>query len=149
MPASSQTGRTRASDDSRSTAEHRSDSSRTTVSQPIIEEISRWSPDTSSLATATTGGAPSGHRSGSQQSTIASMGDSIAATYGSSTSDTAGRVAGDIARTESALVHGSPPAPLEERIAERLVTSMTANPEAAQQLSSSGRSARVKRGERP
>ncbi|PGH36608.1 hypothetical protein GX50_00467 [[Emmonsia] crescens] len=129
-------------------------SSQTTASQSghdQYQEISRWSPNTSSLATSTAGGSSS--RASAQHSTGAPTVNSTAATHGSAaasntTSNTTTSTNGvDAARERTllALEHGGQPAPPSERTGEDLISRVTRDPQAAQLMSSSGTRARDRR----
>ncbi|KKZ59042.1 hypothetical protein EMCG_00910 [[Emmonsia] crescens] len=124
-------------------------SSQTTASQSghdQYQEISRWSPNTSSLATSTAGGSSS--RASAQHSTGASTVNSTAATHGSVASNTTTSTDGvDVARERTllALEHGGQPAPPSERTGEDLISRVTRDPQAAQLMSSSGTRARDRR----
>lgn len=116
-----------------------STSSQTAASHPTYQEISRWSPDTSTVAGSTPGSAPSEHQSRSQHSAGSSP-----ATQHSSTSiePNIETIKEERALTASALEHGGPPASPEERTGETYTARMTENPTATQQMSSSGHEAR-------
>lgn len=108
------------------------------LGQERQEEISRWSPNTSSQGTSAAGG----HSTG--ESTI----HSTAATHGSATSDTAtstGNVEAERGRALHALEHGGQPAAESERNAEAVVSGITRDPESAQIASSSGTTAQARR----
>ncbi|KAK2802206.1 hypothetical protein FQN51_004888 [Onygenales sp. PD_10] len=149
MSTSDQTNPTRMSNSSQATStQHSSTSSQTAVSQPSYQEISRWSPDSSSLAASASGGVPSEHQSNSRPSVAVSAAGSMLAAHRSSTSTqpSADTVAAERARAASALDHGVPPAPPEERTGETYGARMIEDPAATQHVSSSGHDARRARG---
>lgn len=106
------------------------------------QEVSRWSPNTSS---------PGMSDAGAQRSTEETV-DSTAAAHGSTTArDTftnAGSVEAERERARFALEHGGQRAPESERNAEGLSSRVTQNPEAAQVVSSSGSAAQERRSRR-
>ncbi|KAK2812745.1 hypothetical protein FQN50_001074 [Emmonsiellopsis sp. PD_5] len=121
----------------------------TTRNQPSYQEISRWSPDSSSLSANASGVVPSQRQTSSQPSVAVSMaGGSAPATNRSSTSaqPSGDIVAAERARAAFALDHGAPPAPPEERTGETFGARMIEDPVATQHVSSSGHDARRARG---
>ncbi|KKZ63887.1 hypothetical protein EMCG_01840 [[Emmonsia] crescens] len=140
MSTSNQTDPTRTSGNLQEISTQRSSaSSQTAASQPTYQEISHWSPDTSTVAASTPGSAPSEHQSRSQLSAGSSP-----ATHRASASiePNIETINEEKARTASALEHGGPPASPEERTGETYTARMTENPTATQQVSSSGHEAR-------
>ncbi|PGH32064.1 hypothetical protein GX50_05133 [[Emmonsia] crescens] len=112
-------------------------------------EISRWSPNTSSLAPSTAGDSARGP-SETERSVGASRGGSTIANHGSTTNNTmsnatTGSVGAARERTLSILEHGGQPAPVSERNAETMASNFTQNPRSVQQLSSSGAKAKDRR----
>ncbi|KAK2805817.1 hypothetical protein FQN51_008590 [Onygenales sp. PD_10] len=125
-----------------------STSSQTTAQQH--QEINRWSPNTSSIATSTAGdfarGAP-----GEQRAVGASRADEMNDVGGLATSNTASDATSNRSieaareRTLSTLEHGGRPVPASERAPETLVSAIPENSQAAQQMSSSGTGAQRRR----
>lgn len=122
--------------------------SQTTASQSWhgqYQEISRWSPNTSSLGSSSRGPASTQHSTGAP--TV----DSTAATHGpaasNTTSNTTSTNSVDVERERTllALEHGGQPAPPSERTGEDLISRVTRDPQAAQLMSSSGTHARDRR----
>ncbi|PGH10648.1 hypothetical protein AJ79_05362 [Helicocarpus griseus UAMH5409] len=113
-----------------------------------LVEISHWSPDSSSAAASTAGGAASERQPGSQRSMRATAGPSTVSTPRSptSTQPSADIIRAERARAAFALGHGGPPAPPEERMAETFRARVIENPTATGQVSSSGHQSRHARG---
>jgi hypothetical protein len=113
---------TRASDNSRPTEQRAADTSRTTAIQSgpgRHQEISRWSPDSSSLAPSVAGEEASGtQRASAADSTIAARG--FIASNNTSNITNTDSIEAERERARFALEHGGPPAPVSERTAERL-----------------------------
>ncbi|PGH02856.1 hypothetical protein AJ79_07512 [Helicocarpus griseus UAMH5409] len=129
-------------------------SSQTTSSQPghaQYQEISRWSPNTLSLA-ASTAGESSRAPASTQHSTGTPAANSTAATHGSAANNSTNNITtstngvdAERERTLLALERGGQPAPPSERTGEDLVSRVIRNPQAAQLMSSSGSYARNRR----
>ncbi|EEH09929.1 predicted protein [Histoplasma capsulatum G186AR] len=148
MSTSTRADTARTSDNSQANAQQSAASRQRTANQSGLgqqQEISRWSPNTSSRATSTVGDTAQG------PSRMQHSAGSTTATRGSPTSNTTsnisnkGNVEAARERTLSALEHGAQFAPDSERNAETLISAVTQNPQAAQQLSSSGRHAQDRR----
>ncbi|KAK2763189.1 hypothetical protein FQN54_009825 [Arachnomyces sp. PD_36] len=126
------------------TAQTISASGGTGGSQPGNQEISRWSPDTSSMAASAASGGLQGQQPSAQHSASATPADSVRAARGSTDGDEtkADSVEEERARTAFALEHGGQRTSSNERTAEIYTGRMTEDPTAAQQMSSSGQGAR-------
>ncbi|OJD09885.1 hypothetical protein AJ78_08880 [Emergomyces pasteurianus Ep9510] len=148
MSTSSRTDVARTSDSSPAATEQRAAISQITTTQSGYQEISRWSPNTSSLAPSTAGGSSAQALAGTSGPAGATV-NSTTAVRGSNTignNTTTDSVEAERERARLALEYGGTSAPASERTAEQYTSAVTQDPQAAQQLSSSGRYAQGRRG---
>ncbi|KKZ61431.1 hypothetical protein EMCG_03944 [[Emmonsia] crescens] len=110
------------------------------------QEISHWSPDTSSVATSSVAQGPSDTQRSMGARTVDSTAANCGSTASNTTSNTTSSVEAERERTEFAMEHSGTVASASARSAERFGATVTKDPQAAQQMSSSGRHAQDRRG---
>ncbi|PGH32009.1 hypothetical protein GX50_05203 [[Emmonsia] crescens] len=149
MSTSARADAARTNDNAQATTQQSAAADRTATGEPGLgqdQEISHWSPDTSSVATSSAAQGPSDMQRSVGARTVDRTTANGGSTASNTTSNTTSRVEAERERTQFALEHGGTVAPASARTAERFGATVTQDPQAAQQMSSSGRHAQDRRG---